>query len=608
MPFYRIRLIQRWLICLILPIVLVGLLGGCRLSIPKTAAADESQLVLTSLSDPKTFNAALRQQFPNIFLFCFRGLTEENGVTGAIEPSLAESWEFSNDQQRVIFTLREGLRWSDGEPLSADDVVFTYQDIVFNKAIPTDAKDAFRIGEQRLFPQVRKRGDRQIEFILPEPFAPLLRAVAGPNGVNILPQHVLQDAVNTLDADGNPVFISTWGTDTDPAQIIVNGPYKMERYVPAQRLIFRRNPHYWKQDSQGRQLPYVDRIIWQFLESDDTQLLRFRSGELDALGDAGALRPEDFSLLKREEERGDFTIQIGGPRSSTLFLSFNLNQGKNENGQPLVDPVKSRWFNTLEFRQAVAYAIDRPRLINNIFRGIGDLQHSPISVQSPYYLSPDEGLPVYDYSIDKAKNLLISAGFQYDLTGRLLDADNNPVEFVLNTNSGNEVREGVGSQIKSNLADIGIRVNFNPISFNTLVSNITTTREWEGLLIGFTGGVEPHDSANLWMSTGGSHLFNLGPQPGKPAITEWGVNEWEQDIDQLFKQGARELDEAKRKIIYADFQRIVQDQLPVIHLVNGLAMMASRDRLQGLKYSGLPSWGLWNIEEIKVDEGMGVGE
>lgn len=603
MSFYRICLAQRWLIGLILPILLTGLLQGCRLSTPKTAAADGSQLVLTSLSDPKTFNAALRQQFPNIFLFCFRGLTEENGVTGAIEPSLAESWEFSDDQQRVIFTLREGLRWSDGEPLTADDVVFTYRDIVFNEIIPTDAKDAFRIGEQRLFPQVLKRGDRQVEFVLPEPFAPLLRAVAGPNGVNILPQHALQDAVNTLDADGNPVFISTWGTDTPPDQIIVNGPYKMERYVPAQRLIFRRNPYYWKQDPQGQQLPYVDRIIWQFLESDDTQLLRFRSGELDALGDAGALRPEDFSLLKREEERGDFTIHIGGPRSSTLFLSFNLNRGNNENGQPLVDPVKSRWFNTLEFRQAVAYAIDRPRLINNIFRGIGDLQHSPISVQSPYYLSPDEGLPVYDYSIDKAKNLLISAGFQYDLTGRLLDADNNLVEFVLNTNSGNEVREGVGSQIKSNLADIGIRVSFNPISFNTLVANVLTTREWESLLIGFTGGVEPHEGANLWMSTGGSHLFNLGPQPGKPAVTEWVVSEWEQDIDQLFKQGARELDEAKRKIIYADFQRIVQEQLPVIHLVNGLAMMASRDRLQGLKYSGLPSWGLWNIEEIKVDEG-----
>ncbi|MGJ3249895.1 MAG: ABC transporter substrate-binding protein [Elainellaceae cyanobacterium] len=603
MPFYRIRLVQRWLIGLILPILLTGVLEGCRLSTPTTAVADGSQLVLTSLSDPKTFNAALRQQFPNIFLFCFRGLTEENGVTGAIEPSLAESWEFSDDQQRVIFTLREGLRWSDGESLTADDVVFTYQDVVFNEAIPTDAKDAFRIGEQRLFPQVLKRGDRQIEFVLPEPFAPLLRAVAGPNGVNILPQHVLQDAVNTLDADGNPAFISTWGTDTPPDQIIVNGPYKMERYVPAQRLIFRRNPYYWKQDPQGQQFPYVDRIIWQFLESDDTQLLRFRSGELDALGDAGALRPEDFSLLKREEERGDFTIHIGGPRSSTLFLSFNLNRGSNENGRSLVDPVKSRWFNTLEFRQAVAYAIDRPRLINNIFRGIGDLQHSPISVQSPYYLSPDEGLPVYDYSIDKAKDLLISAGFQYDLTGRLLDADNNPVEFVLNTNSGNEVREGVGSQIKSNLADIGIRVSFNPISFNTLVANVLTTREWESLLIGFTGGVEPHEGANLWMSTGGSHLFNLGPQPGKPAVTEWVVSEWEQAIDQLFKQGARELDEAKRKIIYADFQRIVQEQLPVIHLINGLAMMASRDRLQGLKYSGLPSWGLWNIEEIKVDEG-----
>ena len=205
----------------------------------------------------------------------------------------------------------------------------------------------------------------------------------------------------------NLLFLSTWGVDTPPEQIIVNGPYKIESYLTNQRIIFRRNPYYWRQDEQGNQQPYIERIIWQIVESQDTSLLQFRSGGLDYI----AVSPEYFSLLKRQEQQGNFNIYNGGPAYGTTFISFNLNQG-SRNGKPLVNPVKSRWFNTVEFRQAVAYAIDRQTMINNTFRGLGELQNSPISIQSPYYLAPEAGLPVYEYNPDKARELLISAGFQ----------------------------------------------------------------------------------------------------------------------------------------------------------------------------------------------------
>jgi peptide/nickel transport system substrate-binding protein len=589
-------------VILVIISILLGLLVACRPMLLSTQAANDSQLVLTSLSEPKTFNPALNQEFPNILLFCFRGLTAENGVTGEVEPFLAESWEFSDDQRRVVFTLREGLKWSDGMPLTADDVVFTFRDVIFNESIPTDDRDAFRIGVDQVLPEVRKVDSRRVEFIMPEPFAPLLRALAGPTGVNILPRHVLQDAVQTLDADGNPIFVSTWQTNADPTQIVINGPYQMESYATAERIVFRRNPYFWKRDRNGQSLPYIDRIVWQFLGSDDTQLLRFRSGELDAVGDSGPIRPEDFSLLKREEDRGNFTVYNGGPRSGTLFVVFNLNQAKDDQGRPFVNPVRSRWFNTLEFRRAIAHAINRDRLINNVYRGIGEPQNSPISVQSPYYRSPEEGLLTYDYDPDRARELLQAAGFTYNSVGQLLDSEGNRVEFTLNTNAGNEVREGLGSQIKDDLAQIGIQVNFRPIDFNTLIGKLSAGRDWESILIGFTGSIEPNEGANLWTSQGGLHMFNLGPLPGQPPITDWVVSDWEREIDRLFQQGARELDEARRKEIYGEFQQIVQEQVPVIHLVNALAMMAARDRLDGINYSGLPSWGLWNIEEIRIKE------
>lgn len=593
--------LRRWMLGLLLVGMITFSLPGC--TGLKTQATEGTQLVLSTIQDPKTFNFALNQEFPNIFLFCFRGLTREEGTTGELKPDLAESWEISPDQRRVTFTLRKDLKWSDGQPLTADDVVFTYRDVIFNEKIPAESQEVLKIGENRTLPEVRKLDERRIEFTLAEPFAPFLSATSGPpTDIVILPKHKLEQSVQTLDTNGNPLFLSTWGTDTDPSEIVVNGPYQIDQYRPGERVIFRRNPFFWEKDTQGQPLPYVDRIIWQIAESTDTQLLSFRSGDLDAVGDVRPLRPEYFELLKREEKRGKFTVYAGGAWSGTTFMSFNLNQAKNKQGQPVIDPIKSRWFNSLAFRQAVAHAIDRPRLINNIYRGISTPQDSPISVQSPYFLKPEAGLPVYDYDPEKAKQLLLAAGFKYDANDNLLDEDDHPVEFTLITNAGNKIREAIGSQIRNDLAKIGMRVNFTPIAFNTLISKTSDTRNWECLLIGFTGGIEPHGGANLWTSTGSSHLFNLSPQPGQPPLTGWVASEWEQQIDRLFKAGAREFDFAQRKPFYDEFQKVVQQQLPVIHLVNEIALMAVRDRVAGVRYNGLPSWGLWNVQELQAKE------
>ncbi|HEY9861064.1 MAG TPA: ABC transporter substrate-binding protein, partial [Candidatus Obscuribacterales bacterium] len=373
--------------------------------------------------------------------------------------------------------------------------------------------------------------------------------------------------------------------------------YMLAGYVPSQRVIFQRNPYYWRKDVQGNALPYIERFIWQIVESTDTSLLQFRSGGLDALG----VSPENFSLLKGEEKRGKFTIYNGGPAAGTNFISFNLNKARRADGRPIVDPIKSQWFNTLAFRQAVAYALDRQTMINNTFRGIGQPQNSPISVQSPYYLPPEEGLKVYDYNPDKAKQLLLGAGFKYNAQGQLQDAEGHPVRFTLITNSGNKIREAMGAQVKQDLQKIGIQVDFNPINFSTLVEKLSTTRDWDAYLLGLTGGVEPNDGANVWLSKGGLHSFNQGPTPGQPPIQGWEVTEWEKEIDRLYIQGAQELDETKRKAIYAKVQQITQEQVPVIYLVNPLSLSAVRNRIEGVKFTALGG-SLWNIYELKLTE------
>ncbi|NJL85903.1 MAG: ABC transporter substrate-binding protein [Leptolyngbyaceae cyanobacterium SM1_1_3] len=572
-------------------------LSSCQVLLVKTEAAQGSQLVADVLSDPKTFNYALNSQRPNIFSLTFAGLTSVNGLTAEIEPELAESWEMSADRLHFVFTLRDNLKWSDGEPLTADDVVFTYEQIVFNPEIPSGVSDMLKIGQSGQFPQIKKLSDRQVEFTLPEPFAPFLFATAGPSdGVAIMPKHALAATIEAKGADGNPIFLSTWGTNTPPEQIVGNGPYRLSRYRPSERVVFERNPYYWRQDTDGNPQPYIDRYIWEVVESTTASLIQFRSGGTDAIGVAA----NEFALLKREEERGSFKIYNGGPAFGTTFISFNLNQG-SRNGKPLVDPIKSGWFTQVEFRQAIAYALDRQTMLNNLFQGLGQLQHSPIDIQSPFYLSPEQGLKVYDYNPDKARELLQSSGFQYNAAGQLLDAAGNRVRFTLMTNAGNKLREGMGAQVKQDLSQIGIQVDFQPIDFSTLVEKLSVSLDWDCYLLGFTGGIEPNEGANVWLPEGNLHSFNQSAQAGQDALEGRTVYDWERQIGDLYIQAAQTYDLAQRQELYDEAQRLTQEYLPCIYLINPLSLAAVRNSVEDVQFSALKGI-FWNIYEVRMSE------
>ncbi len=584
------QFLRRWFLVILVGVVAIAT-AACNPEQFKTSAAQVPEIVDWTLSDPKTFNYALSNESPNVFGYIYEGLITENGLTGEVEPALAQSWQISDDKKRIVFTMREGLKWSDGQPLTVDDVVFSYQDIYLNPAIATDIQDVLKIGKNRRFPSVRKLDDRHVEFTTPEPFAPFLRTT----GIPVMPKHILEKTVKTKGSDGNPLFLSTWGTDTDPRKIVCNGPYTLDGYVVNQRVIFKRNPYYWRKDAQGNAQPYVERIVWSVVENRDTALLQFRSGGLDV---SEPMRPEDFTLLKQEEERGKFKVHMGGPRPVTTFMAFNLNQGKR-NGKPLVDPIKSRWFNNVSFRQAVAYAIDRNKINNTIFRGLGSPIHSTIIPQSEFYLTPEKGLKAYGYDPEKAKKLLVDAGFQYNPAGQLLDAAGNRVKFTLMTNAGNNIREAMISQIRQDLAKIGMQVDLSPINFNVLLDKLDNSLDWDAYLLAMGGGRDPNDGANIWLPEGSSHNFNQPQQAGKKPIEGRVVADWEAEIGRLYIEGAQELDPTKRKEIYFQTQRLTQEYLPWIPMVVERIMAASRDRIEGINYPELGGV-LWNIYELRI--------
>ena len=548
------------------------------------------RLISVVLGEPKTFNYLLTQETTSsdVLALMYEGLISTDPTTSKVVPALAESWNISADGKTITYLLKEDLKWSDGEPLTVDDVVFTFNDLVLNEEIPTDTRDILRIGEEGKLPTVRKLDERRVEFKIPEPFAPFLKVT----GIGIMPKHILAESVTTKGSDGKPLFINKWGTNADPSTIVVNGPYSIKRFIPGERLVFEANPHYWDKGPNGEQQPYIKEVIWPVVNSADAEFVSFRSGDTDLM----SVTPDNFSLVKQDEKQGNYTVYNGGPTTSRLFFGFNLNQGSID-GKPVVDPVKSAWFNTLAFRQAVAYAIDRDTMLNNIFKGLGELQNSQIPPQSPYFA--ESGLPVYDYSLEKAKDLLLSAGFTYK-GDKLYDKDGNLVRFTLQTNVGNKIREFAGAQIKQDLAKVGMTIDFQPIDFNKLVENMDTSLRWDALVMGFTAGEEPNSAANLWLTNGGLHMFNQQPS-GQPPLPGRQVYDWEKQISDLYIKAAQELDEGKRKALYVETQKLVQENLPFIHLVGQYSMTAVRNRVENVKYTALGGV-LWNINELKLTE------
>ncbi len=585
---------RRWMIWALVGCLLVGALAGCQGQL-KSASAQMSPLVLSSLSNPKTFNAALSKEQNDVLPLIGEGLITENGETGAVEPALAESWKISPDGKQIIFVLKQNLKWSDGQPLTVDDVVFTYNKVVLNEAIPNNFRDSLRVGKTGALPTVRKLDERRVEFLVPEPFAPFLRGT----GIGIMPKHILATSITTKDAQGKPKFLSMWGVDTQPlSKIVVCGAYQIDSYRVGERVILRRNPYYWRRGPQGEPQPYIERIALQVIENTDTDMLQFRSGGIDV----NDITSDYFSLIKREEKQRGFKIYNGGPALQTLYLAFNLNKGQDKTGKPFVEPIKSKWFNNVEFRQAIAYGTNRRAMLNNIYQGLGDLQHSMIPVQSPYYFSPKEGLKTYEYDIAKAQALLTKAGFKTNANHELTDGEGNRVRFSILVRAGNKIRESISAQIKQDLSKLGIQVDINAMAFNTLVDKISRSKQWDGMVGAFGGGgVEPNSSFNIWAVDGGLHSFNQGAEPDAPSIPGWKIEPWEQKISDLYIEGAQELDEKKRKAIYGEAQQLVQENLPFIYLITPLSFSAVRDRIQNVKYSPLGG-PLWNIHELKITE------
>ena len=441
---------------------------------------------------PKTFNPFntkdnISAQMSEIM---YDGLVTTDVVTGKTIPKLAKS--FSVNGKEYIVNLRHGLKWSDGKPITADDVVFTWQNIIFDGFGNTSTRDSVMIDGK--LPTVEKIDDYTVKFVTPEPFAPFLRMLSSP----IAPKHIFQPAVNR----GREYFDGFLSTNTNPKEFVTSGAFRLKEYVPAQRVVFERNPNYYEINKDGKKLPYLDKLVYLIVGDINNQVLKFEGGELDEISLQGA----NVARFKEMEKHSDFTVFNIGPDTGTMYLSMNMNNRKNEKGKYYVDQKKQVWFQDKNFRQAVDYAIDRKNMVFNIANGLGYPLFTPETLNSIFL---NKKLKPYDKNIEKSKELLKKSGFTWDKSGHLIDRFGNHVEFDLYTNAGNTEREAIGVMVKQDLEDLGMKVNFKPIEFNSLVNKLMASLDWDMVIMGFTGSpLEPNGGKNVWLSDGTLHIFN----------------------------------------------------------------------------------------------------
>lgn len=552
----------------------------------------------STISDPKTFNLWVSADNASTTTVgpLYSALIERNPYTLEWESALAELPTISKDGLIWTFTMKDGLKWSDNKPITVDDVIFTL-DVIYDEKIQTNMREGMMLDKpdgrdakgqpkyQRVPLVYRKVDANSVEFKFPVAYAPAREILSFP----IAPRHKLEKFYKQGQPNATG-FNPAWGVDVNVRELVSSGPWIITEYKPSQRVVYGRNPNYWKKDKEGRPLPYLDQYVTLIVPDINTTTLKFTSGETDVL----AVKHDDYQTIKAGEQRGNYKVLNLGPTTTTNFLAFNLNMRSK--------PAKAnrelfKLFNDKRFRQAVSHAIDREKICRNVYAGLAQPGYGPETPANKVFYTPD--IPRYEYNLETARQKLRDIGLKDSNNDGVLEmANGQPVRFNIITNVENELRRGTAAVITADLKKIGLGVSFSPISFNTLLSRVDNKPEpgksyppfdWQAMILGFTGGIEPNNGKNVWMSSGNLHQWD--PYQEKPH------RDWEAKIDDLFRRGAQELDTEKRKLIYAEWQKIVGEEMPMVYTVVPDALVALREKYGNIKPCALGGV-TWNIEEI----------
>jgi peptide/nickel transport system substrate-binding protein len=531
-------------------------------------------LVVGQRSEPKTLNpvTATDAVSREVFERLHADLIEINRSTQKTEPALAKSWKMSPDGRTFTLKLRHGIRFSDGQPFDADDVVFTFT-VYLDEAVSSPQRDLLLIDGKPL--TISKLDQYTVRFTLPRPYAAAERLF---DSFAILPRHILEKPYH----DGK--FVQAWALNTSPNEIAGLGPFRVKQYWPGQRILLERNPYYWKADKNNHRLPYLDELVFLFVGSEDAQVMRFEAGETDLIN---RLSSENYSLLSKEQSRTGAQLADLGPSLEYNFLVFNQNDlaGKKLDGIAR----KQVWFQDLKFRQAVSAAVDRDSIVKLVYGSRGTALWGNVGPGNKLWAN--QSIPHPQRSVETARQLLKAAGFTWNASGQLFDRAGQPVEFSIATSSSNAQRMKMATLLQDDLSHLGMQVHVVPLDFRAMIDRVFQSFDYEAAIMGLGGGdADPNPEMNVWLSSGSTHLWHMNE--AQPATA------WEREIDQLMNEQMVTLDYQKRKKLYDRVQQIISEQMPFIFLATPNILAGAKSDVGNFQPALLDHYTLWNSDQI----------
>jgi peptide/nickel transport system substrate-binding protein len=484
-----------------------------------------------NFSDIRTLNSTFSSDTASnqVIGLMFDGLTNQrkNGdVIGALASDLPKT---SADGLTYTFKLRPNLKWSDGQPITADDVVFTYK-LMYDAAYKDYASP--RRGDlEKYVASVTAPDPQTVVIQTTQVFAPFLGAHCQ---YGILPKHVL----------GNLSGKEMNTADFNSAPTVVNGPFKFVKWDKGQQVTLARNDNYWAG------APYLDTYVYKVVPDSVAVTNQLKTGEIDI----GPVDPSQFDALKTATN----VVMSEFPTPTFTFYAYNL------------DPTKlgGQLFGDKNVRQALLYALNRQQIVSAVYFGHGSVANSVEPPTSWTY--KDKTQVTYTFDKAKAESLLDAAGWTKGSDG-IRAKGGQKLKFNMITNAGNKQRESMLTVMQQSWKDIGVDATPSLIQFPQLVSQIVSIRTFDVFLVGFNWTVDPDESPLFHSRNTVAGGFN-------------GADFKNSDVDSILDQAVATLDKTKRKQLYGQFQDIMSDQAPSPILLFNTGIWGVNSRVQGTDF------------------------
>ena len=543
--------------------------SACATPKPEGGAPTRGGEIVASLrSEPGNYNRYFEATAPAdvVSLLTHARLVRVNRVTDDLEAALAESWTRSPDGLTYTLALRREVRFSDGAPFTSADVLFSFEAAYLPEST---IRSGLLVGGKPLQATAVDPHTAVVRF--PERFAPGLRLL---DILPILPRHKLQAALD------EGTIARAW-TPSQPVALIAGlGPFVLMEHVSGQRMVFTRNPHYWRREGET-QLPYVDRLTVEIVPSQETEALRLESGAIDLLSNAD-IRPEDHARFKRLSEQGRLRLIDGGIGLDPNVLWFNLTPRRQ-------DPKP--WLRRKEFRQALSYAADRNAIANTVYLGAAVPVYGPITPRNTTWYS--EGTPTYPHDPAKARQLLAAAGLvDRNGDGMLEDSAGAAARFSILVFPSATIRERTVTMLQEQFRRVGVGVDVVGVDMGSMIAR-WSKGDYEAIFHGWqASATDQAMNLDFWLSSGSSHYWNAR-QP-KPATA------WEARIDDLMHQYAASADLAERQRLFAEVQRIFGEEQPALYFVAPKVTIATATRVLNPQPAPQIPQLLWSADTLAV--------